>query len=287
MRMLADCAPCRRAGHLCPAALMSTKFEGEGEEPMCLECADDEVCLYRRFERLGREESSVTPRLDESGAIEFPSEQGAVVRRTPEELGIATAVVSDQRSVVSDRKPQGLLSYTPDPEWRKKVEQKNPVTIGSKRKSSPRPVRAVKKEETREMPTGKYGFKTPDDVRAQILAEPAGARVSELAKKYTVKTSTIYYIRKQAGVRTAAILQPRPPKAAKPSPPLRPVEIDLERPGNASSMMQALAKIDAAAGVIKIEMDLTQAEIGKFIGSLDAAERAAFLNAGMRAVLFA
>ena len=43
-----ECAPCRRKGHFCPALIWSAKFEGEGDEPMCFECADGEACAHER-----------------------------------------------------------------------------------------------------------------------------------------------------------------------------------------------------------------------------------------------
>jgi len=91
-----ECGPCRRAGHYCPAALLAPRLEGEGDEPMCLECADGELCVAVRCAGLVREESSACElgAMNVFGDIDMPGNGGKVVHRTPEELGIP-AVVRD------------------------------------------------------------------------------------------------------------------------------------------------------------------------------------------------
>jgi hypothetical protein len=67
----------------------------------------------------------------------------------------------------------------------------------------------------------------------------------------------------------------------------RPVEIDPERPGSASSLLAACDKVDAAAVRFTIEMTLSQAEIDQVLDRLGPAQRQAFLSAGLRAALLA
>ena len=102
-----ECGPCRRAGHYCPAALLAPRLEGEGDEPICLECADGELCVAVRCAGLVREESSACElgAMNVFGDIDMPGNGGKVVHRTPEELGIPRTVVSDQGSVVRRAEP--------------------------------------------------------------------------------------------------------------------------------------------------------------------------------------
>ena len=292
--MKADCAPCRRDGHLCPAALMSSKFDGEGlagdgeeMEPMCLDCADGDPCAFRRCAGQGRAESSVTPRVDDFGALEFPTEQGAVVHRTPEELGVA-AVVRDVPRVASWMKPPADTG--PGSAGRSIVRKKVEVVIVSEQ----RPLPVMKLKEEKAMPVGKFGHKTPDEIRAKVLAEPLNLSATEVGKKYGLSCSSVWLMRKQAGLKGTArvgVHKSAAVKRAKAVEPRKtgqmiPVEIDPQRPGTASSLMGALAKIDQANEKITVSMEVTQAEIVRFVAGLTNDQRTAFMNAGVRAALF-
>lgn len=143
--------------------------------------------------------------------------------------------------------------------------------------------------------------KISEETRAQILAEPTSMSNGAVGKKYGIAEGTVWYIRNKAGIRstakpgiqTGAATEPKKAKALKPAAlttkprmPGRLVEIDPERPGTASALIGALAKIDQANERVKVEMELTRAELAKIVGGLTEEQQQAFLSAGLRAVLF-
>jgi hypothetical protein len=67
------------------------------------------------------------------------------------------------------------------------------------------------------------------------------------------------------------------------------VEIDAQRPGTAAALMSALSKVDAGTDQVrvKIEIELSQAEVDRVLARLDTSQRQAFVAAGLRAALLA
>lgn len=65
----------------------------------------------------------------------------------------------------------------------------------------------------------------------------------------------------------------------------RPIVVDPEQPGTASSLLDALKTIDGAAAAEKVQVELTLSEVAAIVGRMDVARRNAFIGAGLRAAL--
>ncbi len=265
--MRVECAPCRRAGHLCPAAIQAPRLEGGGEEPMCLDCAEGRACVAERCAGRGREESSVSARLGVFGDLEFPGEETAVVHRTPEELGIAKTVpdIPELKSVSlfwGDTIATGSMRAAGAKRDRRLTMQ----TIAPPARAVPAPVEA-KREESE---TVKEGIK--------CAFEGCDLLAYEGRKYCTAKHA-------YKNEKPARLIR-KPPKKHQQNES-RQVEIDAQRPGSATSLIEALAKVDAASERVKIEIQLSKEEINQVVDRLNPTQRLAFLSEGLRAALLA
>lgn len=145
----------------------------------------------------------------------------------------------------------------------------------------------------------KNNGRIPDEIKVKILAEPVTESNGAVGRKYGVQEGTVWYIRKQAGIRSAAKMgRPSAGMAAKPVAPARnaakaprgamiPVEIDPQRPGTAAALLGALERIEHGGERYAIQLNLSGAEIVEVICGLSAAQRAAFFSAGLRAAFLA
>jgi len=267
--VITPCAPCRRAGHLCVASIMPPRPAADGEEPMCLDCAEGRACVVQRCAGLGREESSVRAVRGEFGEINFPGEDSAVVHRTPEQLGIARTVpdVRERKTLTpdwSDAQPSGTMRMAHVKRDRKPTMRT--ITPVARRAAEPD---EAKQEESETVKNGeKCAFEGCDQVAYK-------------GRKYC--TAKHAYKNKPA-VKS----KPAAPKVHRETT-ARPVEIDAQRPGTAAALMNALSKVDAGTDQVrvKIEIELSQAEVDRVLARLDTSQRQAFVAAGLRAALLA
>jgi hypothetical protein len=129
------------------------------------------------------------------------------------------------------------------------------------------------------------GVKIAEDVREKIVAEPASLGHADVAAKYGIPVTTVHGIRWRAGV--VCKRGRRSAKAGLSSGPVQRVEIDPQRPGTAAALMRATDKVDAGQMRVKVELELSQAEIDRVLDRLGPGQRIAFLSAGLRAALLA
>jgi hypothetical protein len=86
------CEACSKRGHFCPAAVLLGKIDGDGDEALCLDCADEKPCAAERCRGQVRENSSAVVRPEELYAMDSAGSPPPIVSRTPEELGIPRVV---------------------------------------------------------------------------------------------------------------------------------------------------------------------------------------------------
>lgn len=274
-----ECAACRRQGHFCPAVI--TVETEDGREPSCLECAEGETCVTLRVGGKGRENSSVAPTPADLGELRFdePAAPPPVVHRTPEELGIPRTVKAEPEPLRGEAKREAFNAAIEEmgrwkrPGWKHADAAKAAAC------------EAKQENEERKMPTGKYGARTPDDVREKIVAEGYAASGRELAQKYGVSEATIHAVRAQAGMRKTAAAKPG--RKAKAGAAARSIPVDPGRNGSAAALVRALDKLDAERELIRVTIELTRGELGQVLAGLTDAQRQAFSNEGMRAALTA
>jgi hypothetical protein len=303
--MRADYAPCRRAGHCCPGVIMSAKFDGEGEEPMCLECADAEPCVFQRLAGRGRDASSTRAEVNIFGELNAAAAQGQVIHRTPEELGIARES-KDEPRVPSWIKPPtdtgpGSVGRNVVDRAARKVQQAQLKEIGGELVLMPagavmgaEPLEgfiAERRKEGKAMP--KNNGRIPEEIRLKILAELPGVSNGEVGRKYDVAEGTVWYIRNKAGIRSTAKPGTREgagerhavaviPKA---KPAARSVAIEPQRPGTAAALIGALDRLDAREEYISLQFAVP--EVIAMLSGMSDEKRRAFMSAGIRAALLA
>jgi hypothetical protein len=228
-----------------------------------------------------RPESSVGVALDVYGELVFAADgPSPVVHRTPEELGLARVVV--------DATPAAKLPFVPNPDWKaeaKREEQaraKLPAVRVVKARSA-RPgvgrrgsaIEVLKGEET-----------VMDEVKVEDRAKcayegcqnPAARGKSYCGTRHAWKNSYVPVAERAGGK-----LKKKAAKVKQPGVQL--VQVDPQRKGSASSLLSALAKIDAGEGSVRLSMEMTQAEIAGVLARLSDGQRQAFIGAGMKAVL--
>jgi hypothetical protein len=245
---------------MCPAAMLAPRMEGNGDEPMCLDCADGRACVALRCAGQVREESSVTVQAGIFGGVEFVGEGESVVHRTPEELGIARTVPD-----VPERKTVSL-------NWN------DGAVRGSMRSAG------VKRDHKQTMRTVVTRSALQTEVTKESEVKNGGVKCA-----FEGCNEMAYDGRKYCAGRHGYKNKPAPTKRAAKSRAMlpRPVEVDPQRPGTATALMTALNKIDADNERIKIEIELTRAEVDQMFGRLSPSQRQAFLTAGLRASLLA
>jgi hypothetical protein len=295
-----ECAPCRRVGHRCPAVV-------DDGEAMCLDCLNERPCAALRCVGKVREESGVRLQAGDFGLVEFCNDVSEVIQRTPEELGLERVVVAQvsapswlgrdarpakrvERTEAQVEKLRAALGKVP-----LRVIGGEPVVMPADASMGAEPLEGFiaerRKQEESEMPRN-YG-RISEEIRKQILSEPVTESNSAVGRKYGVKEGTVWYLRNQAGIRSAAKPGFRKgarehamvPASPRPASVQQAIVVEPGRPGTASSLIDALAKIDGSED--KVSIELTMAEIGKILGNLGSANRAAFVSAGLRAALLA
>jgi hypothetical protein len=281
--------------------LEAVNFGGEDDdarrEPMCFECADGAPCSHARVQGLARDESSVRPVLSEFGEFGFAKEERPVVHRTPEELGLP--------AVIPDRPAPRPASTWTDGNWepglmpRPGLRRDRPQTGRTIGARAMRTEATFERKREADMPTGKYGYKTPDEIREKILAEPPGIPARVIAERYGVGESTVWALRLRAGIAGAKRGRPmgQGGKAARRVRTRAPtanqnaegrvalIPVNPEPSGSAAALLGALEKLDGQGERVRVELELTQAEIGRLFSGLGPAQRTAFLSAGLRAAL--
>jgi hypothetical protein len=250
--------------------MMASPLDGDGEELMCLDCADGRACVVERCAGLGREESSVSPRVGTFGEVVFAGEKRDAIHRTPEELGLSATVpdVPELKAVTmtwGDEQARGSMSAA-----RLKCDVR--PTMRTIVAAPAAAVDEVKREES---------DKVKDGVKC---AYEGCGEMAYSGRKYCTS---------RHGYKNRAAASKKPAES-----PRQMVDIDPARPGTASALMSALNRVDqgktaAAPGVdpsevrLKIEILLTQKEVDRVLDRLDAGQRLAFLNDGLRAALLA
>ena len=305
MRKLIECAPCRAAGHFCLGVLLVEAADGDCW--VCLDCADGEPCVVARCGGAGRDGSNVAASQDVFGQMVFAPDVAPVVTRTPEELGIPRTVASSP-PVVRQARPERTEAEI---ERARAELGKAPLRMmkaGNSEQgagSSEQAARVVAEvSEERAMPKKEV---IPQETVEMILAEPATVSNMELSRQLGLSEYKVRTLRLAHGIRSeasrgkagAARLKKKPPLVTKPNgspigdrPPKvksmpRTIEVDPTRPGTASSLFNALAKVDAQNERMRIELDLTVQQIGLILNGLSPAKQAAFLSAGLVAALTA
>jgi transposase-like protein len=232
-----------------------------------------------------RPESSVSVNLDEFGQVVFAADRnGAVIHRTPEELGLPRVVAA-----------------APPPAKR---EERTPAEVEHLRRQLRKaPLRVIHGEPVRVAPMAQMGAEmlnevggtvmaTAAEIKALVMAEPMDSPVADVMAKCGASQQQVYQWRYEARKKAGLVPQKKSsPKKAKPakvkSAGMQRVDVDPQRPGTASALLGALAKQDAAAERIKLELDVSLAEVAHIIGRLDVVQRQAFFAAGIRAALLA
>jgi hypothetical protein len=102
-----------------------------------------------------------------------------------------------------------------------------------------------------------------------VKLSPDGPKCAAEGCEFVASTGKKYCSKKHAWKNSYVPAGQRDKDAPKSS--VQPVEIDPQRPGSASSLVNALAKIDAEQLQIKIDIQLTQAEVARVIERLDPA----------------
>ena len=275
-----------------------------------------------------RAESSVSVSLDEFGQVTFAADRnGAVIHRTPEELGIPRVVEAAPRVRREELSMAGVqyvrkIPSVEAPAARVKREELSPAgaehlhkmlrkaplkrlygepvrmpamaTMGAEMLGqgvASQQVGELADQQVSEVETRRK-MSTASELKALVMAEPMDMPVSEVMAKHGASKQQIYNwryeARKKAGHIPEKKFAPKKPKATKlKSSGLQRVEVDPQRPGTASSLPGALAKQDAAAERIKIEIELSVAEMAAIVGRLGGTQRQAFFTAGIRAALLA
>lgn len=267
--MRGECAPCRRAGHLCAAVTVGVWLERNGEELLCLDCANGQPCVVQRCAGQGREESSVRAMRSELGEIVFPGEEERVVHWTPEQLGLARTVPDiPERVTLSLSWGVGAVKSSMSAARVKRDHRQTMRTIVPVAHQVRTPAETPEKDRTMKTDGVECAFEG-----CKLMAYNG--------KKYC---TTSHGYKNKPAVKHKVDMPKRCAKNAQ-----QPVEIDAGRPGTASSLMNALSKVDAGADQVrvKIEIELTQGEIDTLLDRLSATQRIAFLSNGLRAALLA
>lgn len=240
-----ECAPCRRAGHFCAAAVMASHPGSEAEEPMCRDCAEEEPCVFARVAGAGRPESGVRVRSNKYGELTFPGQMPTDVRtRTPEELGVPRAIEAEPAIALP--------------------------TVDSK----------ITDFKIKETPMPKI---LPAEVIDAIIGAPIAETHGEVAARLNVGESTVQRLRSKCGIkrpvgkagrsgaapRSKAVRKPKAekkpkPVTAKPAPPA------------------ALAKAD---GAVPLNLKVNDAKADAIWKNLNLAEKAIALTAVLSARL--
>lgn len=244
-----------------------------------------------------RPESSVSVDLDEYGQVAFRSDlNGAVIHRTPEELGIPSVIAAAPPRAKRPERTEAEIEHA-----RKQLGKAPLRTIGGEPVRLP-PGAVMGAEMLNESEEAKVQGRVEgvsEEVGIAIVSEPPTVSNAELARRFDLTEYKVCKVRAQAGIRSQA----KPPgrnadagnaeyralaeQKPKPKSVPRSIEIDPQRAGTAAALLGALAKQDAAAERVKIELELSAAEIGVIVGRLDAVQRQAFFAAGIRAALLA
>lgn len=139
-----------------------------------------------------RPESSVSPTLDEYGEVCFPgSGNGAVIHRTPEELGIPRVVSDAQRFLL----PHLAAIVAAAPEALRTARWQPGATLEQmERRLGLRAAEPRKK--VKKMPNNSFDMES--EVNRKIVAAPIETRAGVLAKELGVSPSRVYGVRSQA-----------------------------------------------------------------------------------------
>lgn len=289
---------CARLGHRCEAVLFGA-LEADGPDvALCLACADGEPCAAVRCAGQGRGGSSVQVERDVFGELQEAAVMGAVVHRTPEELGLARVVRAEPEPPARGatfRRLSELMQVEAARAARAADAMRRTVR---ERASKLRTIRGVEvrmsaascmgaemiegfaREAAQEGKTMGRGRKAIDNgVRDAVLADHAsgGFTLERLAAKYAIGKSTLS---RWLTERNRCERAPRPATAARPA---QLVEIDPQRRGTADALINALAKRDAAAATVTLE--LTQAQLAQVVQGLAPNQVAAMIAAGLPAAL--
>jgi hypothetical protein len=199
-----------------------------------------------------------------TGEVEFARKEAAVIHRTPLELGI-TQTLPDIRQ----RKAISLL-WTDDSRPDRCVPRSSGIAKQTMRTIAPAVPATVRNQVGREeSETVNYGTK--------CAFEGCEMRAYDGRKYCTAKH---HYKNKPAAQDKSA------GRNKSPATLLQTVEIDVQQPIKAA-LMRTLDKAEGAVGPvrIKIEIELSEAEIDQIWDRLDTAQRQAFLATGLRAAL--
>ena len=263
-----------------------------------------------------RLESSVSPDMDEWGELCFPGvNHAAVIRRTPEELGIPR-IVSDTPAIVTPRMaaivasvPEALRTarWPAHADLETTERRLGPRSAEPRKAKTPRvrlrrikgvavrmPANAVTGAEMidgfaaeaaemkeRGMPGGK--FERPmSALKLKVLAEP-DAKVADLVARLGASKSQIYNWRYSAKRKAGAVTRPKKP-GTKLAVGARKIDVDPHRLGTAYALISALARRDASTAAV-VRVELTHGEVASIIGKLSYEQRGAFLAAGLKAAI--
>lgn len=250
-----------------------------------------------------RPESSVSPDVGQWGDLAFPgANHGAVVHRTPEELGLPRVVRDeapgalmpwiDRTAVMKVRRARALpmgeaarerekelreleAQDVAEPEPAVRIIAGEPVRLSASAVMGAELIGDLKKER------GKMNdFKLDDELNAKIVAD-IGLPASELVAKYGVPVSRIYGLRCQ--LRRDGKLPANLGRSVR-------------KPQKKAAVMESTQAVDTApqsmvqaelTGIIEIALKLSDAEVARVLAGFNPARRAAFLSAGLRAALTA
>jgi hypothetical protein len=276
-----------------------------GQEAVCLDCADEQPCLFDRCRGKVRENASAAVTPADLGEFQelAPAAVSPVIHRTPEELGIPRTVpdvpVRRERSV----RPDWNEGPCPSPMREAHVKrdrlnrERAIVTSRGAKATMPRTVNALavmagaameelKKEKVK---VSKTSYDMTSELNQKIAAEVATRPTAEIAASLNVPLSRVYHIRSQ--LRRMGKLKERgkrrPGRASKLAVGVRRVEIDPKRNGSAAALIHAFEKIDAGGAAEKISIELSGEEAARVVARMSPLQREAFLSAGLRAALLA
>jgi hypothetical protein len=280
--MRADCAPCRRAGHFFPGVIMSAKFDGEGEEPMCLECADAEPCVFQRLAGRGRDASSTRAEVNIFGELNAAAAQGEVIHRTPEELGIAREIKDEPRA----------------PSWIKPPTDTGPGSVG--RNVVDRAARKVQQAQLKEiggelvlMPAGAVmGAEPLEGFVAERRKEGEGMQGRVVNREKCAHPGCEHpaveggkYCSKKHAWKNSYVPAAQRVNIVKPTKAIQHVAIEPQRPGTAAALIGALDRLDAREEYISLQFAVP--EVIAMLSGMNDEKRRAFMSAGIRAALLA
>jgi len=289
-----ECVDCRKRGHRCEAAYFCAALEGDGQVPVCTDCANGDPCVVERVGRAGREGSATVTRLDVWGNDVGGDGVPALVTRTPEELGIPREVpaASCQPSAISQRPAYSLRREQAEP--RLQTIRGEPVrlpalaSMGAEMLDEIEPEKPATKEETMTVKSGRrQGTRISEETKQMIREAPDGMSYAELAREFGVTDVTVRLLRLGAGKAAPTVRAKRPVKPKANKAAIQRIEVDTRAPGTAAALLGALDRRDAPkdGDRIALAFELTPAELQAVIAGLSPAQLGAMAQAGLRAAL--